>query len=256
MEWENGLFLIAMALAYACIFVCRCYRKTKSRETVVLLALIVSAAPFLLENRSALVIFYAVFSLSLLVHFELSYEKRLRMLGQIVNELAEYQPQCRLLPAIADRISEKIQKSDFYFYSSKVGRLALQALATKGDSPLVEQHLNGALIQALRFVHDDIAEKWGNPSLGHAVTLLVERLNRNALLYLKTATVGNMADINDAAKENLKCLFALYYQDFYLKKPEEAQWEGPEAFAALHRKFDALAKFPLRLELAYQIDPT
>ena len=177
------------------------------------------------------------------------------MLGQIVNELAEYQSQCKLLPAIADKISEKIQKSAFYFYSPKVGRLALQALATNGDSPLVEQHINGSLIQALRFVHNDIADKWGEPSRGHSVTLLVERLNRNAVLYLKTATVGNMMDINEAAKKNLKSLFGLYYQDFYLRVPEEAQWEGPESFATLHQKFESsLVKFPLRLELSYSVD--
>lgn len=252
---NDWLCVAAAFLAYICIFSCRCYRKTGSREVVAALVLIASAAPLLSQDRLILTVFYAAFTLVVLNYFEFSYERRLAAFGRLANGFSEYEPQSKLLPLVADTISKVVQQSDFYLYSPDVGKLALKALATKGKSPLVEPVISTTLIQAFLFVHNDIAEKWGEPSRGHSVSLLVERLNRNAVIFINTAMVGNMADINTAAKQNLKHLFSLYYYDFYLKPLGKADMACSEAFAALHREFErSLAKFPYELELASPVE--
>lgn len=248
---EDLTFLLALALAYICIFSSRCYQKTGSREVIVALVLIASAAPLLLHDRLVLTVFYAAFTLTVLNYFEFSYERRLAAFGRLANGCSEYQPQSKLLPLVADKISEVVQKNDFYLYSPEVGKLALKALATKGESPQVGSVINTILIQAFLFVHNDITAKWGEPSRGLSVSLLVERLNRNAVIFINTATVQNMADINAAAKHNLKHLFSLYYYDFYLKPLKKADMACSAEFAALYQEFErSLVKFPYALELA------
>ena len=155
------------------------------------------------------------------------------------------------MPRFADKFAERLLRTAFYFYSQKAGEDSLVAFALWDDSFFATRHINEAFIQAFRFVHNDITEQWGEPSRGQSLSLLIERINRNALLYLKTSRVGNMADIRDAAKQNLKCLLTIYYYDFHLKGPQEAELQTAEAFSNLHWKFEnVLEKFPVRLELA------
>lgn len=247
---NDWICVTVAVLAYVCIFSCGCYRKTKSATALVVLAIVASAAPLLTGERIILTVFYAAFAFALLVYFEHCYERRLRYFGRIANDITEIPQQCDMLLFFSGKISELLLQRRFHFYSPKVGRESLAVFARQ-DRMLEERQLNDAFCHALRFIHDNIAEKWVAPSRGHAVTLLVERINRNALLYLKAATVGNMADIRDAAKQNLRLLLALYYHDFYVKESASIQWESPHAFAALHQEFErSLAKFPIRLELA------
>ena len=251
---ESWLSLIAAAIAFSSIFACRCYRKTKSRGLVALLLLTAFIAPFILQDRFALTLFYLAFSYLLLSYFEFSYARRLETVGQNANTFSEYRPQSRLLPLVVGGLSE-IDPDSFCPYSHKLGCAALHTLATEDSSLLAEKHVNNIFIQAFRFVHNDIAEKWGEPSLGHSVSLLIERLSKNAVIYIMTSTARNMADINATAKHNLEHLFSLYYHDFYRKPLEETEMSQPEAFAALHQDFErSLAKFPLQLELAYPVD--
>ena len=251
MESGDLICLASGLLAFYSIFACRCYQKTKATVIVAWCLFGATIAPFLLKDRFDLTVFYVGFVLGLLSYFEFSYEGRLRALGKDANEFSEYPHQLRLLPLFADKFSEKLRGTQFYFYSPKVGQASLVAFALRDDSFFIDLHVNDAFIQAFRFIHDDIAEKWGEPSRGHSLSLLIERINRNALLYLKTSRVGNMADIRDAAKQNLQCLLAIYYHDFHLKGPLEAELKTPEAFSCLRWKFEnVLEKFPVRLELA------
>ena len=60
-----------------------------------------------------------------------------------------------------------------------------------------------------------------------------------------------MADIRDAASQNLQSLLAIYYYDFHLKGPQEEELKTAEAFDGLHNKLEkVLERFPALLELA------
>lgn len=247
---SDWIYVIAVILAYVCIFSCGCYRKTKSALAVAVLVIVAFAASLLTGERTVLTVFYAAFAFVLLIYFEFCYKRRLREFGRIANDIAEIPQQCDMLLFFADKISEILLQRHFHFYSPKIGRESL-AFFARQNRFVAEVQLDDSFCPALRFIHNDIAEKWGEPSRGHSVSLLVERINRNALLYLKASTVGNMADIRDAAKQNLHRLLALYYHYFYVKEPESILWESPYAFADLHQEFErSLTKFPIRLELA------
>ena len=251
MESSDWTCIAAALLAYTSIFACRCYQKTNTILVVAWCLFGATVAPFLLKERFDLTVFYAFFALGLLVYFEFSYEGRLRALGKDANEFSEYPHQHRLLPLFAQKFAEKLLRSEIYFYSPQNGKASLVAFALRDTSFFATHHANDAFIQAFRFIYDDIAEKWGEPSRGHSLSLLLERINRNALLYLKTSRVGNMADIRDAAKQNLQHLLSIYYFDFHLSASQGGEWESAEAFSSLHWKFETgLEKFPVRLELA------
>lgn len=251
MESHDFVCVLGMAFAYSCIFLCHCYRKSRSGELVALFIVAVSVAPLLLKDRHVLSLFFTVFSFFLLIYFEVAYERRVRALGQGVNEAGEYHAQYELLPRLVNCIARRFLKRNFSFYSSKLGELALLDLTNQKNRLLVDAQTADTYVQALRFVYEDIHEKWGEPARGHGVTFFIERLNRNLMLYLSTVNVWNMAEIHDAAKRNLQALLALYYYNFHLKEPNDVEWESSAAFAYLHREFEAsLAKFPVRLELA------
>ena len=251
MESSDWTCIAAALLAYVSIFACRCRQKTGTIVIVVWCLFGATIAPFLLKDCFDLTVFYGGFALGLLSYFEFSYEGRMRALGKDANQFSEYQHQYRLLPLFADKFAERLLRTPFCFYSPKAGEDSLIAFALRDDSFFATRHVNEAFIQAFRFVHNDIAEKWGEPSRGQSLSFLIESFQRNAFLYRKTSRVENMADIRDAAKQNLKCLLAIYYYDFHLKSPQEAELQTAEAFSSLHWKFEhVLERFPVRLELA------
>lgn len=250
MRLEYCISVVALLLTYGCIYLCQCRQRSGNSPLVALLILAATAIPvFVGVSRAGL--YLAVLSLIILGYFEFHYERRLRAIGRIANELSDTPEQGRLLLLLVGEIAEHLCGEDFHFYSERIGRKAFLALAAQSGS--IESRVNDdeALCHALRFAHADIMGKWGNPSRSHSVSLLLERINRNVLFYVATAKSGNMADIRNAARHNLRCLLAIYQRNFYLQKGKAEAWSSATDFAVLRQQFDTeLTQFPVRMELA------
>lgn len=250
MSFKEWSLIVALLLGHACILFCRCARKTGNSNIAAMFALIVSAAPFIL-GRFAATLFLVGFSLSLISYFEWHYERRLRTIGRIANEIGEMPEQGGLLLLLAGEIVELLCRNNFRFHQSVSGQQAFLSIAAHPDVLTTGKDKDEALYRALRFIHADIVGKWGSPPPSHSVSLLLERINRNVLFYLATAKSGNMADIHTAARKNLGSLFGIYYRNFHLQRGNPVDWGSAEAFAQLRRQFETkLEKFPVRMELA------
>lgn len=248
--FDNWLPIMAFLLAYGSLVLCRCRTKTGNDNAVMLLMLTASFAPIFLSDRSAAV-FLAAFSFIVFGYFELYYERRLRAIGRLANEMGEMPEQCRLLLLFVGEIAERLCRENFNFYSERIGRRAFLTLAAhpKPLTPLMSD--DETLCHALRFIYADITGKWGSPPRSHSVSLLLECMNRNILFYLTTAKSGNLDDIRNAARQNLNVLLAIYAQDFHLQEGNSADLSSATAFAKLRRQFETdLMPLPVRMELA------
>lgn len=242
--------IIALSLFYWTVSSCRCRAKAGNDRIDALLMLGAAAAVALFNAENA-VLLLAISSLIIMRYFEFYYDHRLHVIGRLANEVAEMPGQCGLLLLFSGEIARLLCRENFRFYSEQVGQRDFLAFAMRPDTLITRNARDNALSHALRFIHADIMTKWGNPSRSHSILVLVERINRNVIFYITTAKSGNLADIHNAARENLSTLFRIYYRNFHLQEGKAADWSGAEAFAQLRRQFETeLAKFPVRMELA------
>lgn len=241
---EDWLSIMAILLAYASLLLCRCRSKTGNDNAIILLVLAASVVPVFLSGHSAVVVL-AAFSFTIFWYFVAYYERRLRTIGRIANELSEMQA-CKLLLLLAGDIAELLCQGGFRFYSENMGQQAFWAFAGNPDSPIPRKKCHETLCHALRFIHTDTMRKCGNPPRSHCLSLLLEHINRNVIFYMTTARSGNMADIHNAARKNLSSLFNIYSRNFHLQEGNSADWSNSAAFAELRQQFEAeLIKFPV-----------
>ncbi|CAK7015212.1 MAG: hypothetical protein DELT_02230 [Desulfovibrio sp.] len=242
--------IIALCLFYWTISSCRCRAKAGNDRIDALLMLGAAAVVALFDAENA-VLFLAVSSLIIMKYFEFYYECRLHVIGRLANEVAEMSGQCGLLLVFAGEIARLLCRENFQFYSEQVGQRDFLAFMMRSDTLATRNARATALSHALRFIHADIVAKWGNPSRSHSVSVLVERINRNAVFYVTTAKSGNLADIHNTARKNLSSLFSIYYRNFHLQEGKAGDWSSAAAFAELRQQFETeLVRFPVRMELA------
>ena len=134
MELNNWICIAATLLAYFSIFVCRCYRKTKSALIVAWCLFGATIAPFLLQDSFNLTIFYVGFTLGLLSYFDFRYNGRLVGCGRDANEVSEYPHQYKLLPIFATKFATELLRIQFPCYSPKLGKASLVAFGVRDDS--------------------------------------------------------------------------------------------------------------------------